>query len=183
MNMISASQTELVTSQLGIDLDSPVSWLHYQGDSTSTTTHPPKPYYSFLDDHDHDRGLESNDEYTDVLVDDDGNEYEPYSLAWRYLGMFIECEEQDDDDDDDGDDRRRHLSSDDGNNNGCARKVLWAAVSRMLVLYIEFVCFSFLSHTSTSSILLLYYVVPRPRLQWRVHWRVSILQYFHWGIR
>ena len=25
------------------------------------------------------------------LVDSDGNEYEPYATAWRYLGMFIDC--------------------------------------------------------------------------------------------
>ena len=47
------------------------------------------------------------------LVDSDGNEYEPYATAWRYLGMFIDCG---------------------GNNNrygSCYRRVLWAAVSEM----------------------------------------------------
>eukprot|EP00957_Ditylum_brightwellii_P159706 12155859-Ditylum_brightwellii.AAC.1 len=58
----------------------------------------------------HDKG-----DYTSLLVDRAGNQYEPYSLAWRYLGMYIDC--------DDNTDRR--LSSDDNEECGC--KLLWAA--------------------------------------------------------
>jgi len=47
------------------------------------------------------------------LVDNDGNAYPSYSLAWRYLGMFIDC-----------DNNRRQLEDGD---NACQRKVLWAA--------------------------------------------------------
>ena len=126
--MISSSHAEL-TRQLGVDLDSPVSWLHYPTSGTSAKTGAPKPYFSFLD-RESSRDLESNDRDADYLVDEEGNSYEPYSLAWRYLGMFVDCEKEDDDDDNDGDEKeRRRLSSDDGGNNSCARKVLWAAVS------------------------------------------------------
>jgi hypothetical protein len=77
------------------------------------------------------------------LVDADGNAYESYSLAWRYLGMYIDCDIDEDNDDtienqseDDKDRQRRkvlqqekrHLGgSDDNNSNDCSRKVLWAA--------------------------------------------------------
>lgn len=41
---------------------------------------------------DHHRELESNEEeFASFLVDRNGNEYEPYSLAWRYLGMYMDC--------------------------------------------------------------------------------------------
>lgn len=75
--------------------------------------------------------VDNGDSY---LVDQDGEEYEPYSLAWRYLGMFIDCEDDTDDDgvdgvDGDQDEERRHLSQDnDQSDSGCRRKVLWAAV-------------------------------------------------------
>ena len=36
------------------------------------------------------RSLGSNDQdFQSLLVDKDGNEYDPYSLAWRYLGLYI----------------------------------------------------------------------------------------------
>ena len=76
--------------------------------------------------------VDNGDSY---LVDADGEEYEPYSLAWRYLGMFIDCDDNnnnnDNNDDDNNEDqeRRRHLSQDDQqSDSGCRRKVLWAAV-------------------------------------------------------
>lgn len=50
------------------------------------------------------------------LVDQDGNAYAPYSLAWRYLGVFLDyC-----------DDRRLEEEGKNNNNYMC-RKVLWAA--------------------------------------------------------
>jgi hypothetical protein len=71
------------------------------------------------------RGLNDKNDYNSYLVDGDGNAYEPYSLAWRYLGIFIDCGDQQDES---GSEEDRRLSSDD-RGNGCARKVLWAAVS------------------------------------------------------
>lgn len=94
------------------------------------------------------------DEYEQsaYFVDSDGNSYEPYSLAWRYLGMYIDCDVEDDTMDEylynnvnrqlqngqqkqeeDGEEQllSRDLKSgdnksgDDGND--CARKILWAA--------------------------------------------------------
>ncbi|CAB9531194.1 expressed unknown protein (Partial), partial [Seminavis robusta] len=86
-----------------------------------------------------------------VLVDSDGEEYEPYAMAWRYLGMYMDCDVQDSNayygwtdnskggDDDSWDDdmdiedmanwyrRRRHLSGSQDSGDDCTRKVLWAA--------------------------------------------------------
>jgi hypothetical protein len=83
------------------------------------------------------RHLGSNDEdYSSYLVDKDGNEYEPYSLAWRYLGMYIDCddadqEESNEDDQESDDEKRRFLEEEDnGDDSGnCERVLLWAAVS------------------------------------------------------
>jgi hypothetical protein len=68
-----------------------------------------------------DRTLQDNAEAATYLVDKDGNEYETYSLAWRYIGMYLDC---DIDQEDNGD--RRNLDS--GGN--CDRVLLWAAVSK-----------------------------------------------------
>jgi hypothetical protein len=38
------------------------------------------------------RDLYSADGFDSYLVDSSGNAYEPYSLAWRYLGLYIDCE-------------------------------------------------------------------------------------------
>lgn len=79
------------------------------------------------------RNLESNDgNFESYLVDKHGNEYEPYSLAWRYLGMYIDCDvdtvqASQQEEEDEGD---RRLENDDDND--CARKLLWAAVSSYL---------------------------------------------------
>jgi hypothetical protein len=67
-----------------------------------------------------DRALQENGDYTSYLVDKDGNEYEPYSLAWRYLGMYLDCDVDKEED-------RRNLENRDGGN--CDRVLLWAAVS------------------------------------------------------
>eukprot|EP00592_Proboscia_alata_P017334 CAMPEP_0194393308 /NCGR_PEP_ID=MMETSP0174-20130528/123226_1 /TAXON_ID=216777 /ORGANISM="Proboscia alata, Strain PI-D3" /LENGTH=213 /DNA_ID=CAMNT_0039188977 /DNA_START=122 /DNA_END=763 /DNA_ORIENTATION=- len=67
-----------------------------------------------------DRKRRLDDSY---LVDSDGTAYTSYSLAWRYLGMFIDC-----DNDNDNNNNNRRLSSDSGDGDGsCTRKVLWAA--------------------------------------------------------
>lgn len=98
------------------------------------------------------RNLGSNDESsTSYLVDEDGNEYEPYSLAWRYLGMYMDCDledddanEDDDDNDDDGEERR--LSQDDGGD--CERVLLWAAVSNIITHSFLIQCDT---HTTSQS--------------------------------
>jgi hypothetical protein len=76
------------------------------------------------------------------LVDAEGNAYDPYSLAWRYLGMYIDCD-VDQHKDEDGNNnnnggnnyysddvfrerRRRRMASGD-DNDSCSRKLLWAA--------------------------------------------------------
>lgn len=60
----------------------------------------------------------SDDQPQQYLFDEDGNAYDSYSLAWRYLGVFIDCELED---------RRRYLEDAQGGG-ACPRKVLWAAV-------------------------------------------------------
>ena len=93
---------------------------------------------------------DNDDNYQSYLVDSDGNSYEPYAMAWRYLGMYIDCDvqqEYNNDGDYDGSDvyrnrqrqrrtttntntntKQRNLSGS-GSNDGddCSRKVLWAA--------------------------------------------------------
>jgi hypothetical protein len=69
------------------------------------------------------RVLESDDGRASYLVDKNGNAYEPYSLAWRYLGMYIDC----DVDQTNGNDRR--FLEDGGSE--CERVLLWAAVSQV----------------------------------------------------
>lgn len=73
---------------------------------------------------------DDNDAYQSVYVDSDGNEYEPYSMAWRYLGMYLDCDfdtsgnyvAADEEEYD-----RRNLGSGSGDGDTCARKLLWAA--------------------------------------------------------
>jgi hypothetical protein len=38
------------------------------------------------------RDLYSADNHQSYLVDSSGNSYDAYSLAWRYLGLYIDCE-------------------------------------------------------------------------------------------
>jgi hypothetical protein len=67
-----------------------------------------------------DRLLESRDDFTSYLVDKNGNEYEPYSLAWRYLGMYIDCDIEQ------ADGNQRRFLEDSGGD--CERVLSWAAV-------------------------------------------------------
>ena len=87
------------------------------------------------------RELDDAGYYYNYFADQYGYAYEPYSLSWRYLGMYIDCdiegannaydgENGDEDDGDDGDEEdanegngggRRHLENDQGND--CSRKV------------------------------------------------------------
>jgi hypothetical protein len=73
---------------------------------------------------------------TNYLVDKDGNLYEPYSLAWRYLGLYVDCNSENNGGGDGHDDRNhrdRALHDEGGNRNGngggsnCVRRLLWAA--------------------------------------------------------
>ncbi|KAL3816702.1 hypothetical protein ACHAXA_009141 [Cyclostephanos tholiformis] len=58
-----------------------------------------------------------------ALVDKDGKELDPDSLAWRYLGLFMDCDAQDDEHSDD------QGQADGGSSSSryCRRKLLWAA--------------------------------------------------------
>lgn len=78
--------------------------------------------------HDHpDRFLsESNDyQYENHFIDQDGNEYDPYSLAWRYLGLYVDCADYYQNNGGNNNVDRRDLSGNDGGN--CPRVLLWAA--------------------------------------------------------
>lgn len=77
------------------------------------------------------RQLGEEDNYVSYLVDRNGNAYEPYSLAWRYLGMYIDC-----DVDAQGDNEERFLEGDDDDD--CQRTVLWAAVSHLTLCVVRF---------------------------------------------
>lgn len=84
-------------------------------------------------------GNNQNNKY--LVVDKDGVEYDPYSLSWRYLGIYIDCDINTIANDMEGggdggngenknNHKRRQLPEDDKNkNNGdqCPRKLLWAA--------------------------------------------------------
>jgi hypothetical protein len=118
-----------------------------------------KPHTTLLDrilneeqhDNDNDNGNQDSQQSI-VLVDSNGVEYDSYALAWRYLGMYMDCDvddynvgsyygyqddkqQSDDDgwDDDLGDQlvgwNRRRLNShdNDSGDDDCTRKVLWAA--------------------------------------------------------
>ena len=75
------------------------------------------------------RDLYSADNYQSYLVDSSGNEYDPYSLAWRYLGLYIDCDISN------STNfyqyysyNNRRLPEENNNNDGeCERKLLWAA--------------------------------------------------------
>jgi hypothetical protein len=101
----------------------------------STLIHGEQHLHS-LPDYNIPRALNSHDnaEQASYLVDADGNAYDPYSLAWRYLGMYIDCDLDESASyfssyvgtDDVFRTRRRNLNSgEDGDD--CSRKLLWAA--------------------------------------------------------
>ncbi|KAG7349587.1 hypothetical protein IV203_012184 [Nitzschia inconspicua] len=90
---------------------------------------------------------ENNSGQSSFLVNANGDAYDPYSLAWRYLGMYIDCDidEHSQSDGNGGKDnnayysddvfrerqlqnnnQRRGLSSGD-DSDSCSRKLLWAA--------------------------------------------------------
>ncbi|KAG7374216.1 hypothetical protein IV203_013311 [Nitzschia inconspicua] len=76
---------------------------------------------------------QNNNGQSSYLVNANGDAYDPYSLAWRYLGMYIDCDidEHSQSNSNGGKDKRqlqnsnqrRGLSSGDS----CSRKLLWAA--------------------------------------------------------
>jgi hypothetical protein len=70
------------------------------------------------------RVLGSHDNKQSFFVDSSGNQYEPYALAWRYLGMYMDC------DVDDFFFRQLNENKNKNNNNKCDRIILWAAVSQ-----------------------------------------------------
>lgn len=76
--------------------------------------------------HENRRSLSNDYQYESHFVDTDGNEYDPYSLAWRYLGIYMDCGDQNYQNEGEGadGDRERELS---GDEDSCQRKLLWAA--------------------------------------------------------
>eukprot|EP00536_Pseudo-nitzschia_multiseries_P002148 jgi/Psemu1/317814/estExt_fgenesh1_pm.C_280027 len=97
-------------------------------------------------DHAVNRNLYDAEDYDSYLVDSQGNQYEPYSMSWRYLGAYIDCDiqQQGGDDVDESNiyrkltrqlfgsttepsSKRRDLGSGSGDGDDCSRKVLWAA--------------------------------------------------------
>jgi hypothetical protein len=105
-----------------------------------------------------------------VFVDSSGTAYEPYSLAWRYLGMYIDCEEENEKDGD-----RRRLSND--NKNECTRKLLWAAVSfRVPLLALS------VSNDPLTICRFWNALVFGSRVSRRWHWRISIFGPCHWSV-
>lgn len=77
----------------------------------------------------HERLLESGDDQSSYLVDSNGDPYEPYSLAWRLLGTYMDCDLDEvlaDNNNGDDEARRRRRLSGSGDGATCQRKLLWA---------------------------------------------------------
>jgi hypothetical protein len=70
-------------------------------------------------------GGKDNEEEDGYFVDVNGNAYDSYAMAWRYLGLFIDCS------DSDSENRgRRDLKDNDNgssSSSNCPRRLLWAA--------------------------------------------------------
>lgn len=73
-----------------------------------------------------DLGGSNDQDVQSLLVNSNGEGYDPYSLSWRYLGAYIDCDPQDMQQGEGSHDRKLSGSGDGDN---CDRKVLWAAVS------------------------------------------------------
>jgi len=138
--MFGSTNLNPITMALGMDTPD-MSWLYYQGNGDPISRIPSSQQQQQQQEADNgmfsttttrmkqerDLGSNDNDSY---LVDEDGESYEPYSLAWRYLGVYLDCNEDDDDNDDEVDSQEeRRLSKDNSGDSDCSRKVLWAAVS------------------------------------------------------
>lgn len=82
--------------------------------------------------HSLERDLYSADNYQSYLVDSSGNAYDPYSLAWRYLGLYIDCDISNSTNFyqyynyNNGYNRKLHEDNR-GGDGECERKLLWAA--------------------------------------------------------
>ena len=81
--------------------------------------------------HSVERDLYSADNYQSYLVDSSGNAYDPYSLAWRYLGLYIDCDISNSTNFyqyyNYNNGYSRTLHENDRGGDGCERKLLWAA--------------------------------------------------------
>jgi hypothetical protein len=118
--------------------------------SESTATRPPPRAIRGYEDTLGQRQLNNkdNDKNNGYFVDADGNAYEPYAMAWRYLGLFIDCNSGDDErgkqreerrlddnndnnnNDNNNNDNDKNNNNNDKNNDGsssCQRRLLWAA--------------------------------------------------------
>jgi hypothetical protein len=72
----------------------------------------------------------------DYMEDENGNRYLTYSVSWRYLGMYLDCDLENT-----GSSNPRRLKEKDNQNNACPRKVMWAAVSRTCMMNNELTIF------------------------------------------
>lgn len=73
---------------------------------------------------------DGEDAYQSFLTKRSGVEYDPYALAWRYLGMYIDCDITFETSEESPEERSRRRLED--SEDDCERKVLWAAVSRVV---------------------------------------------------
>ncbi len=90
------------------------------------TNLPPLPKSRKLDETEADSTTGSYTEYNPYSVQpfvEGMSEYDEYQQAWRLLGFMIDCNGASDDDENSG------SGSEDTTEDGCARYVLWAAVS------------------------------------------------------
>ena len=73
------------------------------------------------------RGLnEEANYYSTYFSDEYGYSYDPYSLSWRYLGMYVDCDvEGNANNVDGGNQRTRHRHLEDDGGNDCSRKVCY----------------------------------------------------------
>lgn len=66
--------------------------------------------------------------YKDDFVDGLETQYNEYAQAWRYMGLYIDCEYQAQ-----NQQRERDLEEQNNNGNVCKRYLLWGAVRHCLI--------------------------------------------------
>jgi hypothetical protein len=69
-------------------------------------------------------GGDNGDHQSSYLFSADGGSYDPYAVAWRYLGMYIDCDVN-------------GAATGDSNGDQCSRKLLWAAYYDPEYMYAE----------------------------------------------
>jgi hypothetical protein len=110
-----------------------VAWTMLENDPMTAATHlPPRATTRGSEGDRAGRQLGKDNDKNSYFVDADGNAYEPYAMAWRYLGLFIDCSSDSDEHGKQQRNKRRSLNNNNNNNNGssassCQRRLLWAA--------------------------------------------------------